>query len=187
MSTANLHCTSAQLQAKLDGRLEPEERAQVENHLRQCPSCSRAYASFSSLDASLRKLPLSGVNASLTQNVLNALRLDSRASLLYRFLLFVPYAFGLLIVLGTIAAAFLWSGAFQETPAAQTIGEPSQAIGAVSEAVRSFSVGLAQWISEYFPFFSQRAAGISLLLLLALLCGAGVDRLIGRKMVVRTR
>jgi len=185
-ASENYHCTSAQLQGRLDGHLEPEELRNVEDHLTHCATCSRAYAALSALDGSIRRVPLSGVSDGFTRNVMAALRLDSRPSFFYNLLLTLPYALGLVMVLGMMAVAFLLSEAVTGAPAHPAPGGAGQILSVVSEGVRVFGDGVAGWLSERLPFlFSQGAVSISLLLLLMLLFLAGVDRLVERRIFAR--
>lgn len=90
-----MNCTEIidQLSAYIDGALDAETRAAVEQHLHACPACAKEYEELAACVAQLRALPVKQAPADLARRVHE--RLAPRFSIPYRL---AGVAAGLLLV-----------------------------------------------------------------------------------------
>jgi anti-sigma factor RsiW len=142
------HCSPAEIQSKIDGRLSQEELSRVDAHLAVCPPCARAFEAFSRLDKGLRSLPLLQADASFTRAVMSRLPVRSAASRLFRLLIALPYMLALGIVVGTMLFAFLWSGALPGADVATGGSIVDRGFDLIGGGVKTVAAGAVKWVES---------------------------------------
>ncbi|MCK5573088.1 MAG: zf-HC2 domain-containing protein [Bacteroidetes bacterium] len=176
------HCTFDQLQARMDGRLDEEQSRIIEEHLGVCSECRKAAERWLRFDRALRGLPLVRASSSMTYSVMARIQREPNPSTVDRYLSYIPYVFGLVIVLGIMLGAFGWAGLFEGAEASE--GE-QRVLEQLSWGAGQVSYGLeavGQWLMEYLPFaFSETTMGITVLSGLILAIVAALDRVLGRR------
>ena len=173
----NGHCTTEQLNALLDGRLEGATAAGVRLHLEQCASCSRALQVLRTIDGSLRGLPLERAPENLSSKVLQDLHLVPGTSWLFRLVSNAGYVFGVLLVLGAMAAAFILTGVLDTDKIVQQ-GRTAAEVGA---AVFGWMDALSAFLVKYVPFlFASGSSRTVVMIAAALAALAALDRLLLR-------
>jgi hypothetical protein len=118
----------------------------------------------------------------MTHSVMRRIQKEGSSSAVDRYLSFIPYAFGLVIVLGAMLGAFAWAGLFEGA-------EPSEGEQRVVEhliwGAGQVSDGLGavgRWVTEYLPSeISETTMGITVLSALILAIVAALDRVVGRR------
>ena len=180
------HCSSEQVQAYVDGRLPRDEESSVGTHLRDCPECSRAYKAIRQINGFLKRLPLENASTDLARSIMEKLSLSTGSSLAFRLVENVAYFFGLLLVLGVMAAVFIFTGVLDTEQISQTQGVISKVwlnIGAGG----LFVVGdLTDSLQRFFPFIF-RTGNVSITFFggLVVLVLAVVDWFVRRRSVRR--
>jgi anti-sigma factor RsiW len=182
------HCTSEQLQARIDGRLDEREERDLEAHLQECDRCRQAAEGWLRLDREMRRLPLVRAGSGFTYSVMARIRAGAKPSALDRSLSFIPYFLGLVIVLGIMGGAFWWAGVFEgvEISAGEKgiLQDLAPLVKGMAEGVRVFY----GWISGYLLApFSDSVLHISLPAAFILAVVAILDRVLGRRLLNRTR
>jgi anti-sigma factor RsiW len=75
-----MHPTEREIQAYLDGELEPSRMAEVETHLQGCPSCTAQWRALRAVVASIETLPSQPLQRDLAPAILAAIRPRTRFS-----------------------------------------------------------------------------------------------------------
>jgi anti-sigma factor RsiW len=180
------HCSSAQLQSYLDGRLRKDEEKLVTVHLQGCEQCKRAYEVVARIDAWLKRMPRESVSSGFTQSLMAKLHLAPKSSLLFRLLENVAYLFGLVIVLGTMVVVFILTGTVDTEQVSQTQGAVSEALSRIGDGVSVTLGAVTGWMHQLFPFaFAKGSMGITMFGMLVVLALAAVDWLVRRRYVHR--
>jgi anti-sigma factor RsiW len=126
-----------------DGELDADQRAPVEEHLRQCQACSRGLEELRALDSMLDYgIPEGGID----RRVADAIR-NSRTP---RWWLGAAAAAALPLALGAVAGGLLFNGQVESRPAESTTA---------SLIEESFGPGSLRGIDDLAKDLEQRAEG----------------------------
>jgi len=179
------HIPQDLIQAFVDGGLEREEEQAVRAHLSSCGECREACETFRAFDDALRGLPVEKTNAAFTATVMHLLGLSPAGRRVPSLAENMGYLAGLLIVLGVMVSAFVWTGVIGGVEAEQGLfrGYLSGAGDFVGSGVEAF----AGWLTTFFPFaFGKGALGISFFVFLIVALLAVVDHLAERRLLRKT-
>ena len=80
MTDQNQHLKNDQLQAYLDGVLEPSNIENVQAHLETCPPCQKELVNLESLETSLESLPALSLGRDLSSLVISQLKKEQSLS-----------------------------------------------------------------------------------------------------------
>jgi hypothetical protein len=103
---------------------------------------------------------------------------------LFRFVENLAYLFGLMIVLGVMLAAFIFSGVISMERVLETPSTVGSITGAIGGALHMYGSSLAQALQRYLPFvFGRGSLQVVIMVMLALGMLAVVDKLVKRRML----
>jgi anti-sigma factor RsiW len=186
MNNETIHRSSDQLQAFVDGSLDTLERSDVSSHIEHCSECLRRVAEIRRLDRITRELPLEPAPEGFTLRVLAQLGLVSKPSLLVRAVAFLPYLFGLLVVLSLIAIAFLGFGVLRSDTTSTSGGPYEKAITEVQRYLSVASALVTDISGRLLPFFHEQGSiTVWIVISVALIALLAIDRLVGRRVLPR--
>jgi hypothetical protein len=118
----------------------------------------------------------------MTYSVMARIQRKPNPSTVDRYLSYIPYVFGLVVVLGAMLGAFAWAGVFEGAGASEgeqrVLEQLSWGAGQVFDGLEA----MGRWLMGYLPFaFSQNTMGITVLSGLILVIVAALDRVVGRR------
>jgi len=137
------HCTPEVLHLLVDGELSPADERAARAHVAGCARCASQLLSLQRLDAAMRALPLEAVSGGFTASVMSALDPVLPVSRALRFLSWMAFQAGLLVLLlaglGICAAAGLLNpgGDAPGSPAAGALALLERGLAACGTVVTS--------------------------------------------------
>ena len=184
MTSKSVHYTLNQFNELVDGRMGGDEAKLMRHHMSICNECHAAFTSLARIDTSLRNLPLERTSPGFTRSVMERALAAPKSPAVFRLLEKLPYAFGLVIVLGIMIASFVATGVFDTTQVDQTrslaTGIVDRVGGGLVSTVNLFTAILVQ----YLPFaFGKGSMSIAFFVVLIVAMLAGVDRVVGRRVL----
>jgi anti-sigma factor RsiW len=186
MTGKSLHCTSADLQLLMDGRISGAEREKVHAHLQECVRCRMAYQSMAQLDRGLRKMPVAAASNAFTEKVMEKVVPSSHLPFAFRIVENLAYVFAALIVTGLVTTLFIATGVIDSGQVTEGQGKLSAYSSAAGSWLAQVIHGGTGWLERYFPL----KAGTPHVLLVGVGILAGfalLDRLLSRLFAQRTR
>ena len=181
-----IHYSAEEFNLLLDGQLDSNEARRLEEHIRTCGQCRRAWEELGKIDAAMRHLPLVETRPEFTRSVVDRLLVAPRPSLLFRLLEKASYVFGLLIVLGLMIAAFVLTGVFKGTEIEQTKSVVNTITATAGDELSAALSAFNGWLVRYIPFaFNKGSISVAFFALVALVTLAAIDRLVGRRVMSR--
>jgi hypothetical protein len=173
------HPTDDQLQEFIDNR---ERLPGIKEHLDSCPECREIFRVMNRMDGALKTLPPVSTGAEFTQSVMSRIGSGRSSPFLFRFFGSIAHLAGLVVVLGVMAATFLFTGVINRGQVEQgqtVVGEYMQQVGGtVGGAMTTFN-GM---LRKLFPFaFGSESGVIWLLVVIVVIVLALADRVVGRR------
>ena len=101
------HRSRAELQAYVDGQAVGDA---VRRHLATCERCRGLVEDLRQIDLAMRSLPLERVEASFAERIMAQVGVPTASAGIFRFIVYLPSALGLALVLGIMAAAYVLAG-----------------------------------------------------------------------------
>jgi predicted anti-sigma-YlaC factor YlaD len=182
--TNKLHYTSEQFNLLLDGRISGSKEKEMRNHLGDCNDCTAAFENLARIDAMLRDVSVVETDPEFTRKVMDRILVASKSSFAFRLFEKMSYAFGLLIVLGIMIAAFVMTGVFNQSQFDQTKSIASELAGKVGGGVSGSIAEFTSLLVQYLPFaFGKGSMGVAFFAVAVIAMLAVVDKLVGRKVM----
>jgi anti-sigma factor RsiW len=176
------HITHEMLQLLADGELSVDAAQSVQNHLRECASCSATFGAMVKFDRFARAMPVPVLRREFAQDLLSRLGIRPPTPFLSRMVEHAASVIAVFLVVfmgATIGALVSLSnegeGVNQEFPGQKVV---SVAVIWMERAYSEFG----DWLSRIVPLvFGSQTAKIAVMLLLMVPLVALVDWLVGRK------
>lgn len=184
MKNGSVHYSTEQFNLLLDGRLTSDDARAMNEHISDCRECSRVWKDLGAIDAALGHLPLLEARADLARSVVHRILVAPKSPLVFRLLENASYLFGLLIVLGIMAAAFVVTGAFTNTEIEQTKNVMSTVASSAGESFAASLSAFNSWLAEYLPFaFAKGSMGIAFFAVVVMIMLAAIDHVVARRVM----
>lgn len=180
------HVTDDLLWAHLDGDLAPAEARRLEAHLKACEPCALRRRDLERVGSALRRIPVERAPDGLPAAVLSRLGIGRTHSLLFTLLEHAALGLGMVIVLGTVLAAFLLSGVITTEQVRGGGSVVQEGFASAGGWIGGVAAAMSDGLRTYAPFLADtRAAGITASVLAVLGLLAGADRVLGRRVFPR--
>ncbi len=176
------HVTHEMLQLLADGELTGDTALSVQQHIRECASCSATFGTLVKFDRFARTIPVPVPRREFTQDLFSRLGIQPHTPLLFRIFEHVASVIAVLLVV--MMGATVWAlialaggdfGVHQEFPG-------QKVVNVAGKWLESGYVEFGDWLSRIIPnVFGGQAAKIAVMLLLMVPLVAVVDWLVGRK------
>lgn len=177
------HLSSNTVHSLLDGTLPEGERSVARRHLQGCESCAESFRSLQRLDRALRSLPAEQAGDTLTQNVMRQLGHIPPVPFLFRLIEGVAYAFGVMIVLVVMGAAFYVAGVIPERESTGTRSAVLSFAHTLESTCRDAALGVTAFLRSYTPFLLESTnVRIGVMTVAAIAMLALVDAMMRRRL-----
>ncbi len=184
MKNGTLHYSAEQFNLLLDGRVPSDEAKAMNDHISGCRECRRMWKDLGTIDAALGQVPLLQARPDFTRSVIDRILIAPKPPFVFRLLENASYLFGLLIVLGIMAAAFVVTGVFTNTEIEQTKNVMSTVASSAGESLATSLGTFNSWLVEYLPFaFGKGSMGIAFFAVLVMIMLAAIDHVVGRRVM----
>ncbi len=181
------HPTRPEMLQFVDASLAPSERAGIEEHLLQCPSCARAAEEMKRIGTGVRELPLEKTSPGFTASVLHEAGLATSGRRQSRALEIAAATAAMMLVAGFLLAAFIAGGLLKQNEGAATQTAVEKVLNSGGDAISRGMNEAGAALAPYLSFLvGKNALGISIAALAVLVLLAIVDWFAGRRLMHRT-
>ncbi len=181
------HCTEEEIFALIDGNLPPLGTAAARRHLGLCPSCNARYRVLMGFERAVRNLPLARTGEGFTEAVMARLDPSLPAPRAFRFIAWIAYQAGLLLVVAVVTGVFILTGLIrpEEVEAGKSIA--GEAAGLLDIVVSSATTLLEGWMRSAGPVLSGGSSAVLAGTILVLAMLLLLDRNFSKKPLHRAR
>lgn len=185
---SHTHFSREELNALLDGALSETQLSFMHGELDRCGRCRSMYRSLAAIDGALKKVKREGVADDFTETVMKKIGVAPQTPWIFRLFENAAYAFGLLIVLGMMAAAFILSGVIDADQVSSTQTVAQTTLSELADGFSAHTGTFSAWLRQYMPFaFGKGSLSIAITGTVILLFLGVLDKLVLRKYIHKLR